>query len=320
MRQIERETFERLYTLNADTNNVIGKTFPMGRGWYAMLLQFIYTTTGTATTSEVEGELKAIKNIRIRTSNGETICDLPGRALYRIAQLKNGTAPVKDAIANAAGTYKVNIPIYFVDESMINPMDTILDTARYNAVTVECDMGGTNELYTTIGSALLSSIQLNVEVVQSATALPLNVQPQAYISYIKMQPSDPNTQTYVDIERADDLNIKRVYTHSASSATAGLAFSGDNDDAILDIVSIKDNIGYLMKERVHSMVSADNKLRYGLEAENAGFECHDFVEDGSIVSSIYTGDKSKLRYEWTNGTVAANDQVSLAVECIRALN
>src|SRR6267142_1939860 len=78
-----------------------------------------------------EGELLICKGIVLRTSAGEVVCNLPGRALYKIAVERGGTVPRKDAIAASTGTFAVDLPIYFVDDRMKRPEDTILDTSRY---------------------------------------------------------------------------------------------------------------------------------------------------------------------------------------------
>src|SRR5258708_3789918 len=99
--------------------NVKGKDFPLGEGWYRLMLRFNHVVViGTGTTPIAESELTVIKNILLRTSRGEFIANLPGRALWKIAQAKQHTAPNKTAMAAASATYSVDLPIYFVDDEM----------------------------------------------------------------------------------------------------------------------------------------------------------------------------------------------------------
>src|SRR5882762_2539772 len=102
--------------LNTAGQTPFSKEFPMGEGWYQLLAVInIALVIGTGTTPITEGELMFIKNVLLRTDRGEILCNLPGRAIWKIAALKNGALPYKDAIAAATATYRVHLPIYFCD-------------------------------------------------------------------------------------------------------------------------------------------------------------------------------------------------------------
>lgn len=317
---IERANLIRGATLNASNPTPFSKEFPMGEGWYKMNLRIgINLTVGTASGPVSEGELLFIKNIYMRTDRGEVLVNMPGRALYYVAAYKTGQLPNKDAIAAASATYYVNLPIYFADDRMVRPEDTILDTSRYNSVELQVTLGALSDLFGTVGTAT-ATYTLDVEVERSLGALPVSARPMYHISYDFRQPVDANSTTVIELEKSADMALKRMYVHGGSSGTAGVPWSGANHDAIQDIVTFKDQNRFIEKERIHEMIQDENKERSGLAAVMTGVEVFDFVADRSIHSALSTGQKSVLQYTWSNdATVAANDLVTVATEAVRTL-
>lgn len=318
-RDLETFNILRAEPLVGGGRTTLGKNFPLGEGWYSMTLRFnIALTVGTGAGAISEGELLFIKNILLRTGQGEILCNLPARALYRIAGFKSGTPPTKNAIAAATATYRVEVPIFFVDNALIRPEDTILDTGRYNSLSLEVTLGTVSDLLTTPGTAAVVTT-LDAEILRTKGGLPVQALPQYHINYEVASPTDASTSTFVDLERSPDLAVKRLYVFECASGTAGVAFSGTPADDVKDLESVVDQTGFIVQERIHEMIQGKNKIDYGLETIPAGWTVFDFVSDGSIYTSIITGDKSRLQFKWTNKTVAANDIVSIAVEGVRAL-
>lgn len=310
-------------SLQVNGKTVISDPLPVGEGWYRANLRIgIVFVVGTGTTPITEGELHFIKNILFKTDRGEIICNLPGKALYKIASFKAGmVTPRKDAIAAASATYYVNLPIYFSDHyrSMDRPEDTILNTQRYSSMTVEIQLGTVADLLTTVGTSSVTAT-LDMEVVRTKGILPKEAQPIAVISYDFRNPIDANTLQYVLLERAQDLAYKRLYVHSCTGGVAGVPFQGVNSDAIQNIVSIKDQSGFIIKDRIHRMIQESNQLDYNLESIATGMEVHDFVQEGSLYAALTTAGKSLLQYQWTNqGGVGANSIVTVASEGVRSL-
>ena len=299
---------------------IFSKEFPMGEGWYTMNLKIALTVViGTGAGAISEGELNIIKNVLLKTDRGEIIVNLPGRALYKIATFQNSSPPNKDAIAAASATYNVNLPIRFADPKMVRPEDSILDTSRYNAVTLQLTIGSVSDLFTAPGTATVSATA-TIEVERSLGALPEKAKPHYHVSYDFRPPVDANTTTTIDIERSADMAVKRLYVHSGTSGTAGTPFSGANADSIQNVVTIKDQNRFIEKERVHRMIQEHNKNEAFLEALIAGVEVFNFVADGCVPSALATGNKSVLQYTWTNqGGVGANSIVTVAEEMLRTL-
>lgn len=317
---IERANLITGAALNVGGNTVFSKELPVGEGWYKLMVRVnIIFVVGTGTTPISEGELRFIRNILLKTDRGEIIANLPARALYKFATYITGQAPNKTAIAAASATYPVNVPIILADPRLLRPEDTVLDTSRYNSLTLQINLGSVSDLLGTVGTSSVTAT-LDVEVERSFGRLPEQAKPLGFMCYDYRQPVDANSTTVIDMERSADMSVMRVLVHESSSGTAGLPFSGANADDVKDIVTIKDEARFIEKERKHEMIQDINKIDAGLEALLAGYEVFDFVRDGSIASALATGQKSVLQYAWQNKAgVGANDIVTLATQSIRTL-
>lgn len=316
----ERANVVQAQPLNNGGLFSFAQQLPMGEGWYAMYLRFnAVFVVGTGTTPIAEGELLIIKNVLLRTDRGELICNLPGRALYKIATYKTCEPPRKDAIAAASATYRVTLPIYFSDDHLLRPNDTLLNTRWYNSVTLQVTYGTVADLLTTVGTSTVATT-LDIELERSHGALDPSVKQIGFTSYDYDAPVDASVQQVVNLERGADMSIKRLYIHSSTGGSAGVPWSGVNADTIQNVISVKDQTGLIEKERFHAMIQDVNKMDALLESVIAGVEVIDFVVDRSITSAMATGGKSLLQYVWTNqGGVGANSLVTVTREMIRSL-
>lgn len=317
--------------LNASGQTQFSKEFPMGEGWYQMLLEInLAIVIGTGAGPATEGELLIIKNVLLRTDRGEILCNLPGRALWKIAALKNGALPFKDAIAAASATYRVHLPIYFVDPEggpfqMNRPEDTVLDTSRYNSISLQVTMGALTDLFSAPGTATLA-ITMDVEVERSFGVLPGDPKkkgdggrPVAHINYDYRPPVDASSLQFIDIERSADMSLKRLYVHTGTTGTGGVPWSGANGDAVIATLQVKDQNRFIEKDRLWRQVQHMNKLDSMLESVLSGVIYSSFVSDKSIAAALATADKSVLQLTWTNGTAPANSIVTVTQEGIRTL-
>lgn len=301
----------------------------MGEGWYALLLEInIALTIGTGTTAVTEGELLIIKNVLLRTDRGEILCNLPGRALWKIAALKSGTLPFKDAIAASTATYRVHLPIFFCDPEagpfqMLRPEDSILDTFRYNSVSLQITMGGVADILGTPGTATVA-FTLDAELERSFGRLPGDApgtggKPVVHINYDFRPPVDASVTQSIDVERSSEMSLKRIYTHTGTSGTGGIPWSGANGDSVIATVNLKDQNRFIEKDRLWRAIQHLNKLDSALETALAGVIYYNFVADKSLAAALATADKSTLQQTWTNGTAPANSIVTLTQEAIRSL-
>ena len=310
-------------TLVPNAKTVFSDPLPMGEGWYRAMVRIgIIFIVGTGTTPITEGELNFIKNVFLKTDRGEILVNAPGRALYKVASFKAGiVAPRKDAIAAASATYYVNLPIWFADHIrlMDRPEDTILDTKRYSSVTLEVTLGTVADLLTTVGTSSVTST-LDVEVVRTKGTLPKEGEPVAVIAYDYRNPVDASVTQQILLERAQDLALKRLFLHTATSGTASVPFSGANSDAIVNVLQVKDQSGFIVKDRIWRMVQEMNQEDFQLESIITGITVTDFVQEGSLQAALATAGKSLLQMQWTNqGGVGANSIVTVAQEGIRSL-
>lgn len=319
-RDLEIISHLRAEALSLGSPKGFGRELPLGEGWYVLMLRFNNVITiGTGAGPVAEGELLIIKQVRVETSAGEVICNLPGRALYKIATMKSRTTPRKDAVAAANGTYRVDLPIYFVDDSMNRPEDTILDTSRYSGIKLDITYGTVSDLYTAPGTASMTA-SLDVDIERTKGRLPKKALPILHAYYGAAESQDASVKTTIDLDRSPDIAYKRLFSHESASGTAGGVFTGTNADDVKDLESIVDQSGDIVRERIHEIIQNQNKRDYQLETVMAGVTVFDFVRDGSINSALYPGDRSRLQFKWTNKAgVAANDIVSLAFEAVRAL-
>jgi hypothetical protein len=313
--------------LNNAGQTAFSREFPMGEGWYAAYLRFNETVViGTGAGPVAEGELLYVQNVLLKTDRGEIICNLPGRALYKIATVLFGTAPQKDNIAAASATYRVTLPIVFADMLMLRPEDTILDTSRYNSISVQITLGSVSNLFTAPGTATVATT-VDVDIERSNGVLPGDPakpgdggRPIAHVNYDSRPPVDANSSQFIDVERSAEMSLKRAYVHSGTAGTAGVAWSGVNSDVVQNVTQLKHQNGYIEKDRIHAMVLDKNKMDYSLETRLAGVEVYDFVKDRSIASALATADKSVLQYTWTNQAgIPALSIVTLTQEAVRTL-
>lgn len=313
--------------MNINGQTTFSKEFPMGEGWYKMMLRIgISVVIGTGTTPIAESELLFIKGVMLKTDRGELLCNLPGRALYKIAVIKAGSPPRKDAMAAATAVYYVNLPIIFVDWRTVRPEDTVLDTSRYSSVSLQITLGTVADLFTVVGTSSVTAT-LDCEIERSYGPLPFpdengngGGKPLFHISYDYRPPVDASVNLYIDLERSPDMSVKRYYVHSGTAGTAGVPFSGANSDAIQSVINLKDQNRFIQKDRAHAMIRDHNKDQYSLESVLTGIEVFDFIRDGSLASALATADKSVLQYAWTNqGGVAALSIVTCVAEMIRTL-
>jgi hypothetical protein len=319
-RDLEIISHLRTFPLNLGAPNILGKDFPLGEGWYRLIMRFnIVLTVGTASGPISEGELSIIKNIVFRTGAGEFVCNLPGRALWKIAIVKGGTPPRKDAIAAASATYSVDLPLYFTDDRMKRPEDTILDTSRYSALALEITYGTVADLFTTPGTASITA-NLDLEIERTKGRLPKKALPIFHIFYGAQPSQDAFVQTFVEIDRAPDVAYKRFFSHESTAGISGGVFTGTTSDAIKNLERIVDQSGDICRDRIHEQIQNMNKNDYSLEAVIAGVTVYDFVRDGSVNSALYPGDRSRLQFKWDNKAgVASGSIVSLVHEAVRGL-
>jgi len=305
--------------LNNGALNSINEGFPLGEAWLRLILRLnIVLTNTTGTTAISEGELNLLKALTLRTSLGEILYNaVPGRPLYRLDEIKSGTPAVKDAISATAGTFRVQYNLWHVDPLLIRPEDFLLNSIRYNRIQLDLLMGTVADLLTVVGdSAITVTADLYIERIRGI--LPKEVGPVEYSEISIPSPVNPASQQYIDIERSNDLAIKRLMIFAQNSATSGTPFTGTPADTIIDKIGFDTDRGELFNKVFWRMLNSQCKLDYKLASPQTGITVIDFCKDGSKMSAVSGGGFARFRIFWDNGTLSTS-QISVALEGFRPL-
>ncbi|MBU1122632.1 MAG: hypothetical protein KKF54_08095, partial [Candidatus Omnitrophica bacterium] len=107
--------------------------FPVGKGagetWERIRLMFHVTTGVAVSTFPVEaGVYNFIRNIRLETSDGETLCDCPGTALYILNRYLENHDPWHTPVAAANAQYDAVLDIPLGFSNLRKPEDGYLDS------------------------------------------------------------------------------------------------------------------------------------------------------------------------------------------------
>jgi hypothetical protein len=291
----------------------------MGHGWLAMWIHIaVVVTIGTGTGVISDGLLRLVKKILLKTDRGELICNLPGRALFYIATYRMGVRPQLTTLAAASATYDIYLPIFFTDEDMIRPEDTILDTSRYKSVDLEIQLGGVADLFSTVGTSSITA-SVDVDVERTYGALPPEAKPLYFVNYDSRPPQDASVNPNIELEKSPDLSYKRLFLFTGASGAAGIPWSGDANDTYPQRTNIQDQDRFIEKDRIHTFVQALNKSIAQLETVLPGVEIYDFTMDKTIFSALSSGDKSALQLALTQSGAAANAIMTLSHEGVRLL-
>jgi len=317
--QSERVNFVSAANLAIGGNAPFSKEFKLGAGWYRMWLHFAVTVTiGTGAGVLSDGLLRFIRKIMFKTDRGELISNIGGRPLFYIDAYHRGARPQIDTLAASSGTYHVYLFLPFVDELMKRPEDTILDTARYESVDLEIQLGSVADLYSAPGTASVVCT-LDVDVERTFGVLPDGAKPVYFINYDNRPPQDASVNPNIELEKSPDLSIKRLFVFTGASGTAGLPWSGNANDTYPLKANLQDQDRFIEKDRLHGFVQALNKGDAQLETVMAGVEVYDFVSDRSITAALSTADKSSLQYQLTQSGAAAGSIFTLTHEGVRLL-
>lgn len=293
--------------------------FPYGEVYDTIWLEFYITITGTGTTARAEGELWAIKNILIKSDKHDVLVNCSGRSLFYRARRIMKVAPPKDAIATAAGTYKVAIPIHFTNKENRRPYDTALDMNGVNYFEVTITMGTETDLYTTVGTAV-ASYAVNITVMKSIYAADKTNRPIFQMYLYDMPPVDPTLSQNFEFEKTSNLGIMKLLCFTSdTTALAGQRFTGQGLNTIFNKITFEDNVRQLLQQIDQYNVQVDNTDDF-LISVPAGMYILDLAKDNSLWSAYGVGGKSRVNLNWTNGAGAASGtQVSVQIEGVKTL-
>ena len=311
--------------------------FPVGKGagetWERIRLMFHITTGVAVYTFPVEAGVYAhIQRITLETSDGETLVDVPGTALYIFNRYNDRHCPWHTPVAAGNAQYDAILDIPFGFSFLRKPEDGYLDSGAYSALrltittapfvpAVAGALGVPNAASTQVGTFDLSVIRTKAGFYNNAAVKPLFV---PYIKYIGSRvPS--NAQQYFDIESANDLALFGFMLNHGTIATApfvnvaigtGLTTEADT----ITGVTFGDNIipNIVDNKRLESFRHERNRdfdeiFPWAIPVvpniptvSLIGKYNHLFVQDGSVYGAYPCGNKSQIRISYTGGGAGTN--------------
>jgi len=315
--------------------------FPVGKGageTWERIRMIIRVTTATAamTTFDEAGMYKWIKRVLLKTSDGETIVDIPGTALYHFNRWNEQANPTHDNVTAANGVFMGVLDIPFAYYFLRKPEDGYLDSGAYSDLTLQITTGAVpgGAIIHDMGTFAATTTQtatIDISVIRTKAGMFDNqaVKP-LFVPYLINLPSITPTNTNANfrggfpIESSPDLGLFGfIIKTGILSVTAGVngAFNFHNgtistetdsingvtfgDNVIPNLVDNKQLDSFRLERH------RDFREIYPFTAPAAGFVPsvsligtyhHCFVRDGSIYSAYPTGNKSQIRLWWNAGT------------------
>jgi len=283
--------------LSHSSSKVYSSVFPMTKeSWYKLrLILKLVTTIGTGTGAKFLAEYQYLKNIILRTSDGEIICSTPAIGLYYFNFLMYGAGPNRTAFAAADGNYYAIVDIPFTLPFLARLEDTCLDSGRYSSIELEVQTGALTDLLTTVGTASVVPY-LSAFIERSKSGYYDSGKPFGGYPVFKTLAPVSNTQGYIPFESSQDLVYFGFFIHGADSPTLGLAYSGNPSDAIIDGITFGDSmIKFISNAGLYWFKELRNKMA---NSDLTGILPYHFINQGSIFEAYRSGNVGEIRFEW----------------------
>jgi hypothetical protein len=340
----DRAEIERInggtYALPVGQPTIISRDLPVGDPWLTMRLNLRgqLRDPGVPATGTVRPDAPLnLFDIALTTDIDRDVVEpaVSARALYRYNQFLYGTAGAMTAatLPNTNTTlFNAVVDIPFVDPLLRIPMDTVLDTRRYNAVTLTITTGTILALLNApAATTVLESCFVDIEIVRVSPRVPMPLTVAKALPFFKRHaPIVPMGDTTINLDRVPTLAIKRLcaFTSNAAAGTneplVGIPFTGLGVNTMVAGLRVssnfRDHFGSSLGGVLPVLIQAGNKLDYSVEAWPAGWYVVDFNLERSLWNALATGDKSTLQAIFTWNAALANIlQTSLLVAGIQKL-
>ena len=337
--EIER-IFAGTFTLPAGQPTIISRELPVGDPWLAMRINLrgqIVGAAGAAGTVLSDGPLK-LWQLALTTDIDRDVIEpsVSAVALWNYAKFLNGTSGdivAPTVVAATTTDFNAVVTIPFADPLMAVPMDSVLDTRRYNSVTLTITTGVITDIIdsATLANATLGTCFADIEIVRVSPRVPLPLTTAKILPFYKRHAAIvPAADTFINLDRIPTLAIKRICVRTAggagvAAAVAGVPFSGTGVNTILDTMRVssnyRDHFGSALGGVSRRTLQGGNKENYACEAAwPAGWYVADFVLDGSNWSALATGDKSVLQAIFSyQAAPPANIQLAALVAGVQKL-
>ncbi|MBE3087919.1 MAG: hypothetical protein IMZ71_02225 [Chloroflexi bacterium] len=308
-----------------------------GMGLRKIRLHIAGTTSAGAADPITWGLYQWIKGISLQTSAGEKIYNgVPGMALYKMNQYFDRCAPYHTPVLAAAGTYYAVLDLPLVFPFLARPEDTILDTGRYDDLSLDIATGAPGDVLVTPAANTLVCT-LGIELIGTKATLPSSKvadvtkaqkgQP-GYHFYCRTYPMlHADVATHWDIESADDEGMLgfMLYNHGASGIPFIGSVAAPANDHVTNVffedassirlrnvqaTSFQQERRELCSNDAHAADLVSPTLRLGEYP-------HMFVKDGFLGEMYSPGGKALAELHWTNAT--ATDETDLITWGVRTL-
>lgn len=323
----DRAEIERInggtYALPTGQPTIISRDLPVGDPWLIMRLNLrgqLRDPGVPATGTIVPDAPLGLFNLALTTDIDRDVIEpsVSARALYRYNQFLYGTAGAMTAavLPNTNTTlFNAVIDIPFVDPLLRIPMDTVLDTRRYNAVTLTVTTGAIADVIDTpAATTVLESCFVDIEIVRVSPRVPMPLTVAKALPFFKRHaPIVPMGETIINLDRVPTLAIKRLCTLTSNGAAGptaprpGVPFTGSGVNTMLAGLRVssnfRDHFGSSMGGVNPVLLQAGNKVDYSIETWPAGWYVVDFNLEKSLWNALATGDKSTLQeiFTWNAG-------------------
>lgn len=307
----DRAEIERVmvgtFNLVAGQPTIITREFPVGDPWLAMTINLrgeLVSVVGPTGTVVADAPLP-LWQLALTTDLDKDVIEpsVSARALYRYAQFLQGCAGeivAPTLVASTTTPFNAVVQILFADPRMLVPEDSLLDTRRYNNITLTITTGQLSDIVTAPVNVTLANVAADVEITRLSPRVPLPLDVVKVLPFLKRFAAlTPPADTILQLDRVPTLAVKRHLVLATTGSTAGVPFTGTGNNAILDTLRIasnrRDHFGSAVGGISRRVLQGDNKLDYSAEAWPAGWYVADFVLDRSLLSSLATGDLSVLQ-------------------------
>ncbi len=334
----DRAEIERImvgtFALTVGAPTIVTREFPVGDPWLDMRInlrgQLLGGGVAPAGTIVADAPLP-LWQLALTTDLDRDIIEptLPARGAYRYAQFLNGTADdiVAPVLPGIGATIDFNVAVHipFVDERLVVPMDSVLDTRRYNAITLTVTSGVLGDIVTGAANLTLQALNADIQILRVSPRVPLPLNIAKVVPFYKRFASQtPAADTFTNLDRIPTLAMKRLAFFASTGATAGVPMTGTGSDAILDTIrvssNIRDHFGSPSGGISRRTIRGANKSDYGIETWPTGWYVADFVLDGSLLSALATGDLSVLQSIYTyQAGLPATPQVTVMLSGVQKL-
>lgn len=323
----DRAEIERInggtYALPVGQPTIISRDLPVGDPWLVMRLNLrgqLRDPGVPATGTVIPDSPLGLFQIALSTDIDRDVVEpsVSARALYRYNHFIRGTLPaITNCVLPSTSTTLFNavIDIPFIDPLLRIPMDTVLDTRRYNTVTLTITVGAIADVVNTpAATTVLESCFVDIEIVRVSPRVPLPLTVAKALPFFKRHaPIVPMADTLINLDRIPTLAIKRICAFTSNGAAGvnapivGVPFTGLGVNTMLAGLRVssnfRDHFGSALGGVLPALIQSGNKTDYSVEAWPAGWYVVDFNLEGSLWNALATGDKSTLQavFTWNAG-------------------